>query len=341
MILGFILGVIFVTPCVLAYGLFVKGIDRYEPEPWWALGVMFAWGALVSTIGGAAVSLIGQSVLAAAVGARISDPSVGVAAATVIAPFAEEAAKGLGLALLWWISARRTKELDGALDGAIYGGVTGLGFTLTEDVLYVAQAMADEGFQGFATLFFVRTVLAGLGHASFTAMTGLGIGVAVESRNVAVKAIAPVLGLCGAIALHAIHNSLVTVFLAGGAGFAAKILLFWTIDALYFLLLIALVLRDRAIVAAGLRDEVGRTIHSFELERTTSLWMFVPFWNYASLSGSPGGYWAARAKQLLLVDLAFLKRRRARGEADLDALEYKVRYELAAANHSGVLVGTR
>jgi protease PrsW len=340
MLAGFLLGLLFVTPCVIVYGLVVKGIDRYEPEPWWTLGVMFGWGALVSTIGAAIVSLIGQSVLAAAAGTNFSDPSVGVAAATVIAPFTEESAKGLGLLLLWWLSARRTKELDGALDGVIYGGITGLGFTLTEDVLYVSQAMADQGFQGFATLFFVRTVLAGLAHASFTAMTGLGIGIAVETRNVAVKVFAPVLGLCGAIALHAIHNSLVTVFLAGGAGFVAKILLFWAIDGLYFLLLIALVLRDRSIITEGLREEVGRTIHRFELDRTTSLWMFVPLWNYASLSGSPGGYWAARAKQLVLVDLAFLKRRRARGETDLDAREYKLRHELAASNQRGVVVGT-
>lgn len=340
-LVGFLLGLVFVTPCVLVYGLFVKGIDRFEPEPWWALGVMFVWGALISTVGAAVVSIVGQSALAAAAGTNFSDPSVDVAAATVIAPFTEESAKGLGLLLLWWLSARRTKELDGALDGAIYGGVTGLGFTLTEDVLYVAQAMAEQGFQGFAALFFIRTVLAGLAHASFTAMTGLGIGIAVETRNTALKVFAPVLGLCGAIALHALHNSLVTVFLAGGAGFIVKILFFWAIDGLYFMLLIALVLRDRSIIAQGLRDEVGRTIHAFELERTTSLLMFVPFWNYFSLSGSPGGYWAARAKQLLLVDLAFLKQRRARGETDLDAREHKVRWELAASNHGGVLVGTR
>jgi RsiW-degrading membrane proteinase PrsW (M82 family) len=336
---GLLLGLLFVTPCVVVYGLFIKGIDRYEPEPWWMLGVLFLWGSLVSTIAAGIVSVVGQAALAAAAGASFSDPVVGLVGATVIAPVTEETAKAIGLLLLWGVSAWRYKDLDGALDGAIYGGVVGLGFTLTEDVLYVARAMAEQGFQGFAALFFVRTILAGLAHASFTALFGLGVGIAAESRSAAVKVFAPMLGWCGAVALHAVHNALVTVFLEGGAGFVAKVLLFWLIDGGYFVLLVALVIRDRGIVLAGLRDEVGRTIHAFELERTTSLWMFVPFWNYASLANSPGGYRAARTKQLSLVDLAFLKRRKARGERGVDAMEHRLRYQLAAANHMGVLVG--
>jgi hypothetical protein len=50
---------------------------------------------------------------------------------------------------------------------------------------------------------------------------------------------------------------------------------------------------------------------------------------------------ARRKKQLALVELAFIKSRRRRGETgrDLDVKEQKLRYELAFANQRGVWIG--
>lgn len=340
-VVGLVTGALFVLPCVVIYALFIKGIDRYEPEPWWLLISAFIWGAIVSTTIAAIASIIGQVAFSIAAGAHPSDPLVDAMTATVIAPITEESTKGLGLLILWLVSWWRLKELDGPLDGAIYGGVIGLGFTLTEDVMYVAGAMAQAGPQGFAALFVLRTILAGLAHASFTALMGLGIGLAVEARHPAVKILAPIIGWVGAVMLHALHNGLVTFLFAGGAGLVLKIVLFWLIDCLYFVLLIALVFRDRHIVIEGLKDEVGRIIHELELRRTSSLWMFVPLWNYVSLADSPGGYRAARGKQLSLIELAFLKRRRGRGEVGLDSIEQRLRGRIDQANHRGVMVGRR
>jgi hypothetical protein len=186
------------------------------------------------------------------------------------------------------------RELDGPLDGAIYGGVIGLGFTLTEDALYVASAGAQQGAAGFTGLFFVRTVLAGLGHASFTAMTGVGIGVAAESRSGLVKIIAPIGGWMAAVGLHFLHNFLVTFALGGGIGLLLKLLIFWTFQIIFFF---------------GLVGEAGQLLHPKELKRTTSYWMLVPFVNLFALMSSPGGYGKSRKKQLDLVELAFLKHR--------------------------------
>ncbi len=338
---GLLLGLIFVSPCVLLYALFIKSIDRYEPEPIWLLFVMFIWGALVATTGAIIVSGIGQFVLVVASGLDPSGQTMEAISATMVAPLTEESTKGIGLLLLWWLSAAKLKELDGPLDGAIYGGVVGLGFTLTEDILYVASATAEGGVGGFAVLFFLRTILAGLAHASFTALIGLGIGIAVEAKHPAIKIFAPFFGWCGAVALHAIHNALVTFFMADGAGFIVKILLFWLIDCVYFTMLIGLVFRDRAILIRYLADEVGRTVHAIELGRTTSYLMFLPLWNYFSLSSSPGGYWAARSKQLALIELAFIKHRRTRGEKGLDKPEHKLRTKISEANQRGVVIGQR
>ena len=91
------------------------------------------------------------------------------------------------------------KELDGPLDGAIYGGIVGLGFTLTEDILYVAEPVRRGRRGGFVGLLFLRTVLLGLSHCTFTACTGLGFGIAVEARSWFVKIVAPFIGYCCAM----------------------------------------------------------------------------------------------------------------------------------------------
>jgi hypothetical protein len=122
-----------------------------------------------------------------------------------------------------------------------------------------------------------------------------------------------------------------------------KLLLFWTFDALFFLMIIALAVRDRAIVLKGLIDEAGRLLHPRELERTASYWMLVPCWNFFSLMGSSKGYGEARRKQLDLIELSFLKNRRRRGErgTELDAREHELRARIHSSNQAGVFIGAR
>src|SRR5262249_50102030 len=128
MLVGLILGVIFVTPFVLTYALFIRWCDRFEPEPWWLLLCAFVWGALFATLGGGISSAIGEAVATAATGVDESDPSIQAFGATVLAPVFEEGFKGLGVLLIALASALGLRELDGPLDGAIYGGIVGLGF---------------------------------------------------------------------------------------------------------------------------------------------------------------------------------------------------------------------
>jgi hypothetical protein len=101
--------------------------------------------------------------------------------------------------------------------------------------------------------------------------------------------------------------------------------------------------RDRAIVLRGLISEAGRLLHPTELARTASYWMLVPFWNLMNLLGSPGGYAASRKKQLALIELAFLKQRRARGQAgaQIDRAEWELRSQVSRANNAGVFIGVR
>lgn len=342
MLLLWFLAFLVIAPTVFVYFLIIKGMDRYEPEPIWLLSAVFFWGAVVATLISIVMNGIGEGVLSAALSAPENSQLVQSSTASFVAPFVEESAKGSGLLVLWLLSSVWLHEVDGPLDGAIYGGVIGLGFTLTEDVLYVGSAATHGGTQAFA-LYLVRTVAAGLSHASFTAMTGLGVGVAAESRSAALKILAPVAGWMSAVGLHFLHNFLVTFLYDGGVGLLMKFLVFWTFDLLFFTLIVTLAVRDRSIVLRGLIDEVGKLLHPKELARTASYWMLVPLWNLSNLMGSPGGYGASRKKQLALIELAFLKRRRTRGDqgAEIDRHEGELRARVARANNAGIFIGAR
>src|SRR5262245_32586389 len=275
-----------VSCCVFVYGLLIKGVDRYEPEPIWLLIICFFWGALGATFFSLIFNTIGGSVVVSAVG---NTKAASGLTASFIAPPVEESMKGSFLLVVWAASALFLRELDGALDGAIYGGVIGLGFTLTEDVLYITRATAELGGVGFVLLFIVRTIMGGLGHATFTAMTGLGVGIAAESRSILIKIIAPIGGWVAAMGLHFLHNALVSFFQGIGA-LLLKFAVFITFTILFFVLLYVLAFRDRAIVVRNLVDEVGVLLHPREFKLTTSGAQLVPLWNFFSLLGSPTGY---------------------------------------------------
>ena len=249
-----LLALLIVAPTVFFYFLVIRGSDRYEPEPFWLLSVAFFWGAVVSTLTAIVGNQVGQGAIQASLGAGQA-ALVDASTASFVAPLVEESTKGFGVLVLWGISALWVREIDGALDGAIYGGVIGLGFTMTEDILYISSAGAQHGSEAFFQVFILRTVMAGLGHASFTAMTGLGVGIAAETTSGVIKLLAPIGGWCAAVGLHFVHNYLVTFLYNGGSGLVLKLFIFWTFNALFFLVILTLAVRDRATLPAGDRRD--------------------------------------------------------------------------------------
>ena len=337
LLVGVLLGLLFVAPLVAGYVLFIRWCDRFEPEPWWLLFCAFVWGALFATLGGGLGSAAFEALASSATGAT-GDALDGFSA-TVLAPIFEEGFKGLGVAIIAAVSAMGLKELDGPLDGAIYGGIIGLGFTLTEDILYVASAYAKSGLGGFVGLLFLRTVLLGLSHCTFTAMTGIGFGIAVVARSWSVKLVAPVAGYCLAMCLHAFHNAMPTFF--GTGGVVIMLLSSWMLDVLFFILLAFLVARDRAIVMLELSTEVGALLHPMELQ-LLGTYVTIGWRNWGVLfSHGWTAFRQRRNKQLALVELAFCKSRKRRGERgqNLDLREARLRHEVAVANAHGVWIG--
>jgi RsiW-degrading membrane proteinase PrsW (M82 family) len=337
-LLGLILGVFFVSPLVLVYFLFIRWCDRFEPEPWWLLTIAFFFGAIFATLGGGISSMIAGAITQNVMGLAESSDEMKFITTAVWAPVFEEMFKGFGVLLIAGISWLGVKELDGPLDGAIYGGVVGLGFTLTEDVLYVSGAFAQGGAGGFVVLWFIRTVLGGLGHATYTAMTGLGVGWAAESKSIAVKIFAPMGGYFLAVLLHGFHNGILAL---GIEGFLIMLFTNFLVDAAFFLILFLLVVRDRKIVLRELAEEVGNLLHPQELQLITT-YVTIGWRNWGTFfSKGWTPFRMRRRKQLALVEIAFIKSRRRRGEKNpgLDQKEAKLRHEVALANHHGVWLG--
>ncbi len=170
-------------------------LDRYDPEPLWLLAAAFAWGALVAVV----ISFTVNTLLGAFFGEAFS--------AVVSAPVFEEGSKGLGLVLLLVFFRN---YFDDILDGIVFAGVIALGFSTVENVLYYGRAI-NEGRETLIALLLVRGVMSPFAHVTFTAMTGIGCGIARESHNTLVRILLPILGYGGAILLHAIWNGMAVV----------------------------------------------------------------------------------------------------------------------------------
>jgi protease PrsW len=192
------IGILFSTLPLPVYILLILWIDRYESEPLWMLATAFFWGAtfaafMAIVINSRVFRLFSQSF----------DPLTSEFYAMILsAPIVEEFSKGLVLfALFFW----KKDEFDGIIDGIVYAGMVGLGFAMTENFLYYGVAAMKGGDFLTGTLI-MRGAISPFAHPLFTAMTGIGLGLACQSHDKAVKSTMPVFGLLTAMLLHFFWN---------------------------------------------------------------------------------------------------------------------------------------
>ena len=328
-----------VAPLVAVYAWIVRWVDRYEPEPWWILALCFLWGAFGATLGGGLSTGLAEHVTAATLFDSMGDPeAVSAFSATVYAPLFEEAFKGLGVLAILLFSVLLFHQFDGPLDGVVYGGMVGLGFTLTEDTLYVGAAAEEGGAAAFVAVTVLRTVFTGLGHALFTSMTGLGLGMAVRSRSARAWVLWPAAGFGMAVLLHSAHNVLPSYL--GAEGGILSVLLSWVFFLGWFLLLGALVLAERRVVLRQLAGEVGGLVRDRrELDHLATL--VARGLSHVGLLFSRGWrVWrATRRRHHALVQLALVKERRFGGDhsARMAHHEGRLRAEIAALARQGAV----
>ncbi len=184
--------------------LAVRWVDRWEPEPRWALWFSFLWGAAVSVAIALIVDLGVQLALA------FAGPGGGpneALQAVVQAPLVEETAKGLGVLLLFAFSR---SHLDGPVDGLVYAATIAAGFAFTENILYFGAALIEGGASGLGSTFVVRGLFSPFAHVLFTACIGLAIGLGARRGGGAGVIGWFLTGLVGATLLHALWNGSLT-----------------------------------------------------------------------------------------------------------------------------------
>jgi len=207
-----VIALICATLPVPVYVMLLLWIDRYEAEPLWMLATAFFWGALVSVFIAFIFNTSVELIAAAATHSREIGENVG---AVISAPIVEESAKAMILVILFFW---KKDEFDGILDGIVYAGMVGLGFAMTENVLYYGKAL-QHGTEALEFVFKLRGVAAPFSHPLFTSMTGIGLGWSRQSNNGFVKVVSPVFGFMLAILMHAAWNGLLTY--GGDYGFYA------------------------------------------------------------------------------------------------------------------------
>jgi RsiW-degrading membrane proteinase PrsW (M82 family) len=193
-----IIGLICATLPVPIYVMLLLWIDRYESEPLWMLATAFFWGALVAVF----IAFIFNTSIAIMAAVATHNQQIGENIGAVIsAPIVEESAKALILFILFlW-----RDEFDGIIDGIVYAGMVGLGFAMTENVLYYGRAL-QGGPDALTAVFILRGMAAPFSHPLFTSMTGIGLGWSRQSNHGFVKVVAPVLGFMLAVLMHATWN---------------------------------------------------------------------------------------------------------------------------------------
>ena len=195
-----------------AFGLFVvRRLDRNEKEPWRLVLVAAAWGAVVAT----SLVIWAESFWDAIASATLV-PGPGLDASNAFsAGLFEEIGKGLAVLLLFLVMRN---EFDDVVDGIVYGAAVGLGFNFMESITYMTNLYAifsPEGSGGFAAGFqwYARQVLGlFMGHATYTALVGAGIGIARQLPSPGRKILAIAAGFVIAIAAHFSWDAWLTFF---------------------------------------------------------------------------------------------------------------------------------
>jgi len=303
------------------YTFLVLQLDRYEHEPWQILVAAFLWGALVATFVAAIFnSLIGE-ILTAMVGEALGE----VLSTSAVAPIVEETAKGFALLILYWMMRH---EFDNVLDGIVYGSLVGIGFAMTENILYFGRMYQSEGLAGLGVLFYLRVMLGGFGHALYTGTTGAGLGFARETRKRwLVPLIVPgayVLGVLQHAAWNFLAATVVPALLPEDLN--PLVLLFVVMPltstilmapGLMALLVIAILAwrREKGVIRTHLLDEVAQGVLSeAEYARLPSQRGRLRAELAAFRRAGLRGFFAQRDLHLAATDLAFRKWHLSRGE---------------------------
>lgn len=318
---GFWVGAVLALLPVPVYVTLALWLDRFEAEPPKLLFFAFLWGALIAT-GFAALF----NTLSGGIASLFLGESGGELFATLIsAPLVEETAKSAALFIFFWW---KRDEFDGVIDGIVYAAMVGLGFAMTENISYYGRTL-QEGLDVTAATFIVRGVLGPYAHPLFTAMTGIGLGLARQTGNARLRILAPIGGLLLAIFLHFLWNA------GGSFGLAFFVIYLLVMAPLFIGILIIAgfsLRREGQMIREQLRRDMerGRITQAEYVELSSIRGRMGASWRALTTQGW-GAWRTQRQLHQLESELAFHRWRVARGihaADDREALYLRQLYAL-------------
>ncbi len=316
-----LIGLVAATIPVPFYIVLVLWIDRYEAEPMWMLVTAFLWGALPTVLISLILNTSGSLIVAAATESEQAGQTFG---AVISAPIVEETFKAVILfVFFFWMK----DEFDGVIDGIMYASMVGLGFATIENILYYGRAVQGEA--GLPLVFIVRGMFAPFSHPLFTSLTGIGLGLARQSRSTLVKITTPILGLLAAIFMHSIWNGSAAIF--GGGVFLITYILIMVPTFLIMIVIIILALRREGHLVKEflLPDLHGGLLTQQEYTQLCSVRGRMGA-SYTAFSKGGVTHWrACRQLNQLGSELAFHRSRVARGISAEDEREREFAYQTA------------
>jgi RsiW-degrading membrane proteinase PrsW (M82 family) len=277
-------------------------LDRLEPEPPGLLVLVFLWGAAMAGLIGLVGTAAGHDLLTTPT-LRADGFHSASAMAVIGVAILEETLKGAALVGLLLL---RPQEVDGTSDGLVYGSMVGLGFALIENIYYYTQADHYGIFNGVATTFLLRGVLAPVCQALFSSLIGAGMAYAVTTRR-GRGWWAVGVGWIAAVALHALWNN------ALAAGVLRTVLAYVILAVVLALLLVAVYLDRRYMITLIVhylpQYEPAGYVRAADILMLSSLRDRRQARQWARLHGGLGGLRDMAEFQLAATELGLLHRR--------------------------------
>lgn len=188
----------------------VRLLDLNEREPLWSTTLLFALGFIAAAL----LHLIVESPVLQLSGLP----------ASILRRVSTFVAIAGGLAILTASTRKHGwSELNGLMDGIVYGAAAGLGFAAGEILVRQLRmpALALLAEVNWAVVVWT-SALTGLAHAVFGALSGAGFGAAAQFPRPAGWLLYPVAGLAAAIVADAGHNVLAYGNSLGGSSAAVR-----------------------------------------------------------------------------------------------------------------------
>ena len=288
-------------------------VDRYDREPLHLVVMVFLWGASAAPL----VSVTVFGVIDRLLSGVEETTTVALISLGLVTPMVEELSKAVAVVLVVVFSSK----FDNPTDGVVYGTAVGLGFAVSENVMYgISAGVHLHNAAGILVLVVGRTLLSAGVHAVSSATFGGFLGHAVMSGRLAKKIIWAATGLLAAIVLHGSWNLALVRYGPVGESGAPRLWLA-ALPVLYVIYILTLALflhSEHRILKRQLGDEVALgLVPSWVLE-------VIPFYRRRVRAN----WWPSRSERTviarLLTRVAFRKhalRNLPPGDAAIASLE--------------------